>query len=319
MTILGDFNMTTGGIQDSIRPSSGVRAGAEDIEAYHQMMAAAAIMDVWTVLNPRLSSEKSATHREGHRIDRILARHGWLHGGSQIVREPDYLCDHRILRFTCDVSSDVLGYKGPGVWSIPSWLPDLPEFRKFSEPKIRRFLSMEVSGRGLDQFKEQAVADAQAFLRDYGARNSTIQKELRDVFRRALEDQGAGVGDIEVSKAVADRAESLLPAHARHKATEEEREHDVNHRELGDGPTAWFHDRAKPARASAGSPMPDREHGVPETLDRIADHFDGNVPGAMFARATPQSAARWCFSRQHHQQQLLHRTQMWKRSSCYDD
>ena len=150
---------------------------------------------------------------------------------------------------------------------------------------------MEVSGRGLDQFKEQAVADAQAFLRDYGARNSTIQRELRDVLRRALEDQSAGVGDIEVFKAVAERAESLLSAHARHKATEEEREHDVNNRELGDGPTAWFHDRAKPARASAGFPMPDREHGVAETLDRVADHFDGDVPGGLFA---PRDTSECC-------------------------
>ena len=96
LTILGDFNMITGGVQDSIRrPLTGIRAGAEDIEAYNQMMAVASIKDAWTVLNPRLSAEESATHREGRRIDRILVPHGWLHGGAEITRVTGYLRDAR--------------------------------------------------------------------------------------------------------------------------------------------------------------------------------------------------------------------------------
>ena len=287
--ILGDFNMTLGGPQDSTSPTLRAQAYRDDTEAYSQMMIAAAAMDVWPVLNPHASAEESATHREGRRIDRILAPHRWLHGGAEMRRHPGWANDHRVLSLTCDVAGDVLAYKGPGVWSIPHWLPDLQEFRLFSEPKVQRFLGEFHAldpcdrGRAMDEFKAQAVADARAFLRDYGARQSILQEELREVLRLTLKDLGAGEGDSEALSARAAKAESLLSAHARHKAAEEEREQNVNNRELGDGPTAWFHDRARPPRDTAGFPMPDRKQGVAGTLDRIADHFDGDVPGALFS------------------------------------
>jgi hypothetical protein len=172
------------------------------------------------------------------------------------------LSDHRAL--SVHVTSPRSVNIGPGLWRMPCSLPGVEEYRLAQTPMIKDFVTAAASIPDADlagayvTFKEKVRVFSTAFSQDLNRVRRARQAQLQEIVESSLQhmtQEPEGQSRSFWSE-VAAQAEAFLVdgvAVEVHEATERA---GLEARDLGDKPTAWFHDMGRNPWRPEAIPLP---------------------------------------------------------------